>query len=192
MTDRQRWDRRYAESDRLHDPEPSSFLRSSLPRLPPGRALVLAMGEGRNAVFLARHGYRVTGVDVSPVAVFRALRFARAAGVGLGAVVADLECFELGRERWDVITNFRFLDRPLFPRIVRALRPGGVFVLEHFSAAHPSVSEFGPRDPAHLLAPDEVLTLVAPLEVLLHEEGTWDLRRGPAGLVRLLARKAPS
>lgn len=193
---RERWDRRYAEAVRLHSPDPSPFLESVLSALPGGDALDLAMGEGRNAVFLAERGWRVTGVDISTVAAVRARALARTRGVRIEAVVADLGAFELGVERWDVILDFRFLDRRLFPRIVRALRPGGAFVLEHFTTEHPEVAEaagesgFGPRDPARLLAPGEAAARVAPLAVVVHDEGVFDAGRGPAALVRLLATKA--
>ena len=73
---RERWNRRYAETESLWSPAPNRFLVAEVESLPPGRALDLACGEGRNALWLARLGWRVTGVDFSDVAIARAREWA--------------------------------------------------------------------------------------------------------------------
>jgi 2-polyprenyl-3-methyl-5-hydroxy-6-metoxy-1,4-benzoquinol methylase len=85
---------------------PSRLLQDALRDRQPGAALDLGMGEGRNAVFLARLGWRVTGVDLSDVAVAQAKKHAEEAGVPLQAIVADLDQYTFGRQRWDLIALF--------------------------------------------------------------------------------------
>ena len=194
----ERWDRKYAREPQPAGTEPTAFLRQAMAHLDSrGRALDLAMGAGRNAVFLAECGFRVTGVDASEVGTSNARRLAEARGVEIDAVAADLATYPLGREEWDLITNFYFLDRRLFPRIVEALAPGGTFVLETFSTDHPRLaSGYGPKNPDFLLEPNELLSAFADLRILLYQDLVMKLdeghHRGPAGLIRLIARKPGS
>ena len=192
----ERWDRRYDREAYIYGKEPVAFLREQIARLGSGKALDLAMGEGRNAVFLAEQGFDVTGVDISRVAAAKAERLAAERGVRLETVIADLDAYELGDERYDLITNFYYLDRELFPKIIAALRPGGVFILETFSTDHPEHgSGFGPKNPAFLLTPNEALEAFAPLRILFYEDRIIDvdegMHHGKAAVVRLIAQKPP-
>ena len=124
---------------------------------------------GRNAVALARHGLAVTVVDVSPVA----LEQVRAAAAG-GGLAIDTRCVDLERERlpagpWDVIVDFHYLSRPLFPQIVAALAPGGALLFVQPTVANLERHEHPGRD--YLLAPGEAASLVAPLGVEISREG---------------------
>jgi tellurite methyltransferase len=95
MDERERWNARYtAQGDRALA-APNAFLRAHLAMLPKGDVLELAMGEGHNAIFLAQHGFSVTGVDISDVAVERALHLARTAGVTIEARQMDLSTLTL-------------------------------------------------------------------------------------------------
>lgn len=190
----QRWDARYAGETYVFGKEASRLLRHTIDMLGDGEALVLAMGEGRNAVFLAEQGFAVTGVDVSAVGVAKAERLAAERGVEIEGVVADLGVYDLGRERWDLVTNFYYLDRALFPRIVAALKPGGMLVLETFSTDHPGLDPgFGPRSPEHLLRPNEVFDALSDLRVLYYEDRVLDLdegmHKGKGAIIRLIAQK---
>ena len=114
---------------------PSPFLVDVLPRLPRvGRALDLASGSGRDAVWLALHGLETEAWDIDALAIGRARALAARSGVVLGTLICDLEQTEapLPQSRWDVIVCFRFLHRPLLPRIARALAPGGHLVYETY------------------------------------------------------------
>ncbi len=115
---------------------PSEFLVGAVKGVPPGRALDLGMGQGRNAVALAKAGWSVTGVDVSGEAVATAKRNAAAAGVVLEGVKSDYASFDLGREAWDLVAMifaWAPIDDPAFVERVRAsLRPGGFVVFENF------------------------------------------------------------
>ena len=117
---------------------PSKLLIEATQGRKPGTALDLGTGQGRNAIYLAGEGWDVTGVDISDVAVEQAKKNAAARGVKMQVVEADLDTFEFGTERWDLITSFYMhswhqnskTDIPT--RIYNALRPGGLLVMETF------------------------------------------------------------
>jgi tellurite methyltransferase len=125
--DAARWNRKYLERDLEAARKPRPLLvehRHLLPRS--GLALDVAAGLGGDSEFLARRGLTVVAVDISLVA----LRAARARVPGLLAVNADLDRFPLPRGAFDVILNFYFLDRGLWPAYERALKPGGLLIVE--------------------------------------------------------------
>lgn len=136
---REFWNKEFAEGKVLLDRGPSALLVSAIEGRTPGIALDIGMGQGRNAVFLATRGYDVTGVDVSDVAVEQARANARARNVRLNAVRSDVDAFDLGKERWDVITSFymhawhRRSATDIPTRIYEALRPGGLLAIEGFA-----------------------------------------------------------
>jgi SAM-dependent methyltransferase len=164
-------------------PTPSRFLVDNVNLLPRGRALDLAMGYGRNAVFLACLGFDVDGVDISPEAVAGALKAAREADVNLNARVADLETgsFFIAPGAYDVIICFNYLHRPLVPHIKQGLRPGGMVVYETFIVDQ---ALFGkPRNPDHLLQHNELLRLFGDFRCLRYQEGVMGECRAVAGIV---------
>ncbi len=181
--DRERWDARYREEGpRARSP---STLITALDDLLPrrGRALDVAGGAGRHAVWLAGRGLDVTLVDVSPVGVDLARQAARAAGVALDARVVDLERDALPPGPWDLIVVFHYLQRSLLPALAQALAPGGLLVLVQPTRTN---LERHPRPgPAHLLDDGELARLAAglPLEVVRLDEGWLDERRHEARLV---------
>ena len=170
---------------------PAPFLEEVLPLLPdprggPRRALDLAAGSGRDAVFLALAGWEVEAWDVAPEALERAARLARRHGVRLVTVVADLERGEppLPEDAFDLVTCFRFLHRPLFPRIEAALRPGGRLVYETYRLGQ---ERFGrPKRALFLLRDGELSSAFPGLSTERYEE--LDPEGGPV-TARLLARK---
>jgi len=177
----QKWDQRYQDQD----PEvlsPAPILRTHRELLPRGgRALDLAMGLGQNAVYLATLGFEVTGIDISPVAVQKALELAARCGVALDAVVADLEHFQLPIAAYDLVVNIAYLQRSLAPQIIAALKPGGVLVFETFTQDY---LRYKPdSNPAFLLQPGELKELFRPLTPLYYWEGTVDERRAVAALI---------
>lgn len=185
--DFQGWEERYRvpRADFRRGPVP--WLEEQAPLLPPGRALDLAMGEGRNSVFLARRGYRVTGIDRSPTAVGRARAWAAEEGLELRALVGDLERGSLPPGPFEVVVVTRYLQRSLFGPIQEALAPGGMLVYETFTRSHRGP---GPVDPAHLLQPGELRRAFEGLEVLLYRE--TDCPERGQGVASLLARKPPA
>lgn len=132
--------------------------------------LCLAEGQGRNAVFLAGLGHRVTAVDRSPVGLEGARRLAAERDVEVETVVADLADFDLGDARWDAIVSvFAHLPpelrRDVHARVVRALRPGGLFVLEAYTPRQLDYGTGGPPDPALLVTLEALRTELAGLDV---------------------------
>jgi len=156
--------------------------------------LVLAMGEGRNAVYLAQNGFDVTGVDISEIAIEKCKKLAEERSTTVNAVVADLTHYNMGEAQYDLITNFYFYDKSLFPTIIDALKPGGIFILEQFSTDHPEQGgNFGPRNPNYLVKPNELLEAFKSLRILYYEDTVVELNegmhKGPAALIRLVAQK---
>ncbi len=156
------WDDRYGTTDYLYGTEPSDFLAERYSVLPRGgKILCLADGEGRNGVFLATQGMRVTGVDSSAVGLAKAQRLAAERGVSIDTVVADLASWELGDASWDgVVSIWAHLPAPiratLHPRILRALRPGGILLLEHYHPRQLGYGTGGPPDPTMMLTLEEL------------------------------------
>jgi SAM-dependent methyltransferase len=157
-----------------------------LPSLPRGRALDLASGAGRDAVFLALNGWRSEAWDHDPEALERAIALAEGEGVPLATQVMELVEAELPESpgRWDVIVVVRFLHRPLMPWIERSLAPGGVLVYETFRTGQERYGR--PKNPRFLLEPGELRTAFPALEPEHYEE--VEPEGGPV-LARLLARR---
>lgn len=131
--DRIKWDERYAKEEHLFSLAPSRLLSSRLGQivslLPGQRALDIACGEGRNAIFLAQNGFQVDAVDISGVGLERGRTRAAELGLEVNFIQADLETYRL-QDVYHLILNFNFLLRPLIPAMVAALAPGGVILME--------------------------------------------------------------
>jgi tellurite methyltransferase len=166
--ERDYWNARYAEGPLAT--EPSSFLREVAPRFPlRSRVLDVAGGSGRNAVWLAEQGHLVTVVDVSVAGLGLTGRAAAAAGVEVTPRLADLDEVELLPGPWDVILDFHYLNRGLFPAFLQRLRPGGLLV---FCQATVRNLERHARPPRRvLLAPGEGPGLLAGFELIVAREG---------------------
>jgi tellurite methyltransferase len=125
---RRDWNERYAAGE-ASDRPPEPLIVSAIQGRTPGRALDLACGLGRNALYLAAHGWHVTAVDSSKVAL-DVLRERAAEGLAVEPILADLEAGEFPIEpgSWDLIVDCNYLQRDLFPAIREGLRPGGLFV----------------------------------------------------------------
>lgn len=165
--DQERWDRKYESPDYLFGKEPIPFLKESLPLLPRGQALDIAMGEGRNGVFLAMHGFEVTGLDISPIGLKKAEAFAKEAGVRITTKVVDLESYALPVNAYDVIVCSYYLQRDLFPRMVAALKAGGMVIVETYTQEH---KKYQARFPDRfLLRPNELLEQFKDLTILRYQ-----------------------
>lgn len=133
------WDERYSSDGYVYGREPNDFLTSMVSAIPDGGSvLCIADGEGRNGVFLALQGFRVASFDLSTRGVAKARRLAVEAGVELDAQVGDLAEVDLGTDRWDAIVSvFAHMPpqirRALHLRVAKALKPGGLLVLEAYT-----------------------------------------------------------
>lgn len=188
-TDRARWDGRYREGDWADIDEPATILKDAEAWLePPGLALDVACGAGRNALFLARHGFSVVAVDVSWEGLQRLARRARSLSLDVHPVHADLERFAFPPEAFDLIINSRFLLRSLFPEFRRSLKAGGLLLLETYNVDEIEVLG-GDIRRAYALERGELAREFADFDFLLSEEGVFERREGERGLARLIARK---
>jgi rhodanese-related sulfurtransferase len=165
---------------------PAPFLEQVLPRLTPGPTLDLAAGAGREAVFLALHGFAVEAVDDDPAILARAEALAARHGVRITTAVHDLERRDvaLPEGRYALVTVFRFLHRPLFRHIERAVAPGGWLVYETFRRGQARYGK--PTHPRFLLDDGELASAFPSLSVEHYDEP--DPPGGPV-MARLLARR---
>ncbi len=193
------WDERYSESGYLYGTTPNAFLVSVVDRLPQGNILMLGEGEGRNGVYLASLGYRVTAVDGSEVGLCKAAELAAERGVELTAVVADLDGYEIEPQKWDGIVSCYChlppaIRLPLHRQVVSGLRPGGVLVLEGFSQEQLAYDTGGPKSLDMLLDLDELKQELAGLEFVHAVTLERDVKEGRghtgiASVVQLLGIK---
>ncbi|WP_043740694.1 class I SAM-dependent methyltransferase [Thioalkalivibrio nitratireducens] len=164
------WDQRYGTDEYVYGTEPNEFLREAVGNLPrQGRALCLAEGEGRNAVFLAEQGFEVHAVDASPVGLAKAKRLAVQRGVRIDTEVADLDVYRIEPESWHLIVSiFCHLPAPvrrtLHRQVVQGLRPGGRLILEAYTPAQLALGTGGPSDASLMMTLDELRTELAGLE----------------------------
>ncbi|HNP60707.1 MAG TPA: dihydroneopterin aldolase [Nitrospirales bacterium] len=180
-----------ASTDLMHL---SPFLVDHLSRLPDGTALDVATGRGRHALYLASKGFSVHGIDRDADALHELQTQAQEAGLSsITTESIDLEVNpqhppDLGTAMYDVILVFFYLNRPLFPQLIKALKSGGVIMYEtflldnHIHRQHPRRKEF-------CLESNELLGLLQGLSILHYDEGDHAGSSGPAFTARILARK---
>jgi len=160
--DREEWNRRYAGRELLWTGEPNRFLVAEVTGLEPGRALDLACGEGRNAVWLAEQGWRATGVDFSEVALEKARLLADARGVEAEWISSDLLGYRPEPGAFDLVIVF-YLQvsaeerRTILRAGVEAVAPGGTFLLVAHDRANLEQGHGGPQEPAVLYTPEDVV-----------------------------------
>lgn len=168
------WDERYAGDDLVWSAEPNRFLVAQVGVLPPGRALDLACGEGRNAVWLAECGWDVTGVDFSKVGLDKARRLAEARGVTVQWELADVTEYTPAPESFDlVIVMYLHLPqaarRVAFRHAAAAVATGGTLLVVGHDITNPSAGWGGPRDSAVLYGPEDVVGDLVGLEMVKAE-----------------------
>ena len=166
--ERTRWNDTHRGKSDAGDPEP--FLVEMLPLLPGGGLVLdIAAGRGRNAVALARAGQRVVAADFSQVAIRILADFARSERLTIWPVLADFDRFAFRDRSFEAIVDVNFLDRTLFPEFARALKPGGILIVETFLIDQAEIGH--PSDPRFLLRHYELRELLAGLELLRYREG---------------------
>jgi tellurite methyltransferase len=165
-----------------HSSTPSEFLVENISLLPRGKVLDIAMGGGRNSVYLAQKGFTVEGVDNSHEAINMANELALEKGVSIKARHIDLETDTfIQAQAYDCIICFNYLQRSLFPFIINGLRKNGIIVYETYIVDQ---AQFGrPKNPDHLLNHNELLELFRGFRVLRYHEGIMGEDRAVAGIV---------
>ena len=188
-SDKKRWDERFKGKGFAFGKEPNPFLKKHFHLLPKGKVLDLAAGEGRNAVFLAQHGFDVDSVDISEKGLGKARRFANEMGVKINSLMADLDTYKIEKERYDLIDNFYFLKRSLIPRIKKGLKKGGRIIFETYILEHRNISSEGPKDRKYYLKPNELLQLFKDFQVLFYREGIFKEGGRRKAVASLIAEK---
>jgi len=201
MSELERWETRYAGPEYHFGTEPNAFLRSQAHLLRPGqKALAIADGEGRNGVWLAQQGLDVLSVDFSPKALGKARALAAARGVALRTEQADLSTWRWPEAAFDVIVGI-FMQFPsaegqtrMFEQIKRALKPGGLLLIEGYGPKQLEYATGGPRELARLYTRERLQAALADFASLdIREYDTMtsegDAHVGMAALVDLVGRK---
>jgi SAM-dependent methyltransferase len=186
-SDREQWQMRYRLERFPHGIDPLPFLKQNAHLLPKGRALDVAMGAGRNAVYLAQNGWQVLGIDYSLEGVRQARWLAHRFKVRLDALVADLEHFHLPTDYFDLVVQTYYLQRELLPQIAATVRTGGAVLIETYTQKQ---REYQPeRDPAHLLEPGELLQALFDFRIAHHFEGVIVQNDRPRAVEQIIGFK---
>jgi tellurite methyltransferase len=193
---RERWNRRFSEpgaapqqdvpSQWLVDNE--ALLRALAGAGGTGRALDVASGNGRNALYLVSLGFAVDALDISDVAIDALATVARERDLPVHARVADLEDEGIPSGPYDVVVVMNYLQRDLFGALAEAVAPGGLLLFENFARAH--LDDLGAQtNPEFVLAPNELLRAFGGLLVRRYEEGVVERSGRPKGVASLVAQR---
>lgn len=194
------WDDRYADDTFAYGDVANDFVVEQAHRIPMGRVLCLAEGEGRNAVHLARLGYDVTAVDQSSVGLAKAQRLAARHGVSITTEVANLATYAIAPGAWQGIVSIWAHTPPdlradLHARVVQGLAPGGVFLLEAYTPAQlQAEGHGGPPELPLLMTLDGLKRELEGLAFEIGVERTREVNEGryhsgPSAVVQVLAVK---
>jgi tellurite methyltransferase len=167
---------------------PARFLIDNIGLLPKGRVLDVAMGDGRNSIYLATLGFEVEGVDLSQENINKALASAGDNGVEIKAQVVDLEKNPFIRQgAYDVIICFRYLQRSLIPHIKNGIKEGGILVYETYTMDQ---LQFGkPKNPDFLLGHNELLNMFRDFYCIRYHEGILYNKKAVAGIIAVKTMK---
>ena len=193
------WNTRYSESGFAYGIDPNDFLVSVSSKLPIGNCLSLAEGEGRNAVYLAKKGHKVTAVDSSDVGLLKADKLAQSNNVSLNTIHCDLHDYKIPKSQFDSIISI-FCHVPVVTRkqihkdVVSGLKPGGIFVLEAYTAKQIALGTGGPPSPELTMDVEELKKELDGLEFLIAQEIKREIIEGKyhtgiGAVVQLVARK---
>ena len=184
----ERWNRVLTADKPTFNTDPNAFLVEMVKGRRPGTALDVGMGQGRNAIYLAQQGWDVTGFDPAEKAVAEAQATAARLGVKLQTVVQGSEDFPFGENKWDLVVLSYVTFRDDVQRIVRALKPGGIVVVEGF---HRDVTRTSSVGGGVVFDSNELVKLFSSLRVLRYEDADakLDFGAGQGRVVRLCAMK---
>ena len=178
------WDTRYSTDEFYYGTEPNDFLRANAKLIPaPGEVLCLAEGEGRNAVFLAGLGLKVTAVDGSVVGLKKMEMLAKMKGVSVASSVSDLGDYQIEPGKWDGIISIwchvpKELRKKLHRAVVGGLRPGGVLVLESYHPRQLVFKTGGPSDSSLMMTLNDLRDELSGLEFVVAHEIEREIQEG--------------
>ena len=165
--DKDRWDNKYDTEGYLFGVKPAPFLVENIHLLPKGKVLDIAMGEGRNVVYLATQGFEVVGLDISAKGLIKAHRLAEKHNVTIETRVVDLEGFTLESNTYDVILCTYYMQRDLFKQFQSALKPGGMIVVETYNVDYLKYARFSRK---WALDTNELLDIFKDMRVIRYQD----------------------
>lgn len=173
--DRNKWNQRYAE-DSYRKSNPVDLLRDWLPQVPVGRALDVASGAGRNALYLAEAGFRVDAIDISAVGLQQLGRQAQERELQVNCIEHDLDnAFDFDHD-YDLVVVLWYVNLPLITRLCDCLAPGGYLVCEeHLRSAEDVI---GPENPRFRVPPGALREALSTLELLHYDESVEPIPEG--------------
>lgn len=187
--DRQKWDERYRAGAYSNRDQPCEFVKQWIPKIPPGRALDVACGAGRNALYLAENNFTVDAVDVSAVGLARAESHAQDRGIAVNWIEQDLDAGFFGTDRYDLIVLIRYVNSTLLESLIKRLRPGGYLLCEEHLVTTADV--IGPQNPRFRVQPGELKAAAGALHIVFFEENQHSDPDGRSvALARLVAQSA--
>jgi len=187
--DQTRWDERFKGKGFAFGKEANPFLRRHIKLFPKGKALDIAAGEGRNSVFMARHGFDVDAIDISEMGLKKADRLAKEMGVKIHPSLSDLDSYQIKKDQYDLIADFYFLKRSLIPRIKKGLKKGGRVIFETYTLEQRTLGTGGPKHQKYFLKPNELLRLFKGFRILFYREGIFREGGKRKAIASLIAEK---
>lgn len=191
------WNERFSRPGFIYGTEPNDFFKQEIQKLTPGKLLLPAEGEGRNAVFAAGRGWDVTAFDPSDAGISKAMRLAAEKGVAIHYLLADFDSIELPEKSFDVLALIyahTYNWKKVYADLIRLLKPGGIIIIEVFNKSQIKNTSGGPKDPDMLpTAPllEKALAGLSSLKVweeqVILSEG--ENHQGLADVVRCVAQK---
>jgi SAM-dependent methyltransferase len=188
-SDQKRWDKRFTGKKFALGKEANTFLRRHIGLLQKGKALDIATGEGRNAIFLAQREFDVDAVDISEMGLRKARELAKAVGAKIHTFQTDLDKFQIEADHYDLIADFYFLNRRLIPKIKKGLKKGGKVIFETYHLEQRTLGTKGPKNPKYFLKPNELLKLFKGFRILLYREGIFKEGGKRKAVASLIAEK---
>ena len=165
--DKERWNKKYKTELYLFGEKPIPFLVENVHLLPKGKVQDVAMGEGRNGVYLATQGFDVTGLDISEKGLDKAHRLAKKNNVSIKTKVVDLENFQLEPNTYDVILCSYYMQKELFKQFQSALKFGGMIVVETYNVDYLKYAKFSRK---WALDTNELLEIFKDLRVIRYQD----------------------
>lgn len=164
--DKTRWDSKYDTNKFIFGKRPIRFLVNNFHLLPKGRTLDIAMGEGRNGVYLATKGFDVIGVDISEKGLQKAHQLANELNTKIETRVVDLENYQLEKNAYDLVICTYYLQRDLFPQMMDAVKPGGMVLVETYNMDYLNYSQFNKN---YLLKTNELLEVFKDFKIIRYQ-----------------------
>jgi SAM-dependent methyltransferase len=193
------WDQRFAAEEYFYGKEPNPYFKSTLDGLQPGKIMLPAEGEGRNAVYAARKGWQAFALDFSEAGRMKAMNLAREFNTTVDYQLGNITAFDFGEKHYDAVGLIYAHLEPAFRqevhrRLVRSLKPGGYMILEAFNKRQLGHSSGGPKSEEMLYDMQMLSEDFKDMEILELEEYRLGLdagngHQGEAEIIRLFARK---